>query len=104
MADVKALMKEKIKVLDEASKAYYARGEEIMSNFEYDKIYDELVELEKQSGIILAGSPTQKVGYEILSELLRRFILRGCFRWIRLRAGKNSRNGLEIIREFYHGS
>ena len=40
MADVKALMKEKIKVLDEASKAYYARGEEIMSNFEYDKIYD----------------------------------------------------------------
>ena len=69
MADVKALMQEKIKVLDEASKAYYARGEEIMSNFEYDKIYDELVELEKQSGIILAGSPTQKVGYEILSEL-----------------------------------
>ncbi|MBF1151320.1 MAG: hypothetical protein HXL88_00465, partial [[Eubacterium] sulci] len=55
MADVKALMKEKIKVLDEASKAYYARGEEIMSNFEYDKIYDELVELERQSGIILAG-------------------------------------------------
>ena len=69
MADVKALMKEKIKVLDEASKAYYARGEEIMSNFEYDKIYDELVELEKKSGIILAGSPTQRVGYEILSEL-----------------------------------
>ena len=69
MADVKALMKEKIKVLDEASKAYYARGEEIMSNFEYDKIYDELVELERQSGIILAGSPTQRVGYEILSEL-----------------------------------
>jgi len=69
MADVKTLMQEKIKVLDEASKAYYARGEEIMSNFEYDKIYDELVELEKQSGIILAGSPTQKVGYEILSEL-----------------------------------
>ena len=69
MADVKALMQEKINVLNEASKAYYARGEEIMSNFEYDKIYDELVELEKQSGIILAGSPTQQVGYEILSEL-----------------------------------
>lgn len=69
MSDIKALMREKIKVLDEASKAYYAQGREIMSNFEYDRIYDELVALEKESGIILAGSPSQKVGYEILSEL-----------------------------------
>ena len=50
-----------------------------MSNFEYDKIYDELVELEKQSGIILAGSPTQKVGYEILSELPKEVHLEDAF-------------------------
>ena len=69
MSDVKELMRQKIEVLDRAARAYYAEGEEIMSNFEYDRIYDELVELEKESGIILAGSPTQRVGYEVLSEL-----------------------------------
>ena len=40
-----------------------------MSNFEYDRLYDELLELEKETGTVLAGSPTQKVGYEVLSEL-----------------------------------
>ena len=69
MADVKRLMQEKINILDRASKAYYAEGTEIMTNFEYDRIYDELAELEAESGIILSGSPTQKVGYEVLSEL-----------------------------------
>lgn len=69
MDDVKRLMQEKIDILNKASRAYYAEGEEIMSNFEYDKIYDELVELEKKTGIILAGSPTQRVGYEVVSEL-----------------------------------
>lgn len=69
MDDVKRLMQEKIDVLNKASRAYYSEGEEIMSNFEYDRIYDELVELEKKTGIILAGSPTQRVGYEIVSEL-----------------------------------
>lgn len=62
-------MQEKINILDRASKAYYAEGTEIMTNFEYDRIYDELAELEAESGIILSGSPTQKVGYEVLSEL-----------------------------------
>lgn len=55
--------------LNEASKAYYSEDREIMSNLEYDKLYDELVELEKQEGVVLAGSPTMKVGYEALSEL-----------------------------------
>ena len=55
--------------LNEASKSYYQFDKEIMSNFEYDALYDELLELEKETGIVLANSPTQKVGYEIVSEL-----------------------------------
>ncbi|MGL4483470.1 MAG: NAD-dependent DNA ligase LigA [Anaerovoracaceae bacterium] len=62
-------LKQKTKLLDEAAKAYYKEDKEIMPNFEYDKLYDEVLELEKESGIILAGSPTQKVGYEVLKEL-----------------------------------
>lgn len=55
--------------LNEAAKVYYQGKDEIMSNFEYDSLYDELVQLEDKTGIVLAGSPTQKVGYEVLSEL-----------------------------------
>ena len=69
MTDKIALMKEKIEVLDRAAKAYYVDGAEIITNFEYDKLYDELVALEEETGVILAGSPTQKVGYEVVSEL-----------------------------------
>ena len=63
------LMKEKIELLNKAAKAYYVDGQEIMSNFEYDKIYDELLEMEAETGVVLAGSPTQQVGYEVMSEL-----------------------------------
>lgn len=62
-------MKELIAVLDRASKAYYQGKDEIMSNFEYDRLYDELAELERDSGITLSGSPTTKVGYEVASGL-----------------------------------
>nr|MCR5623788.1 NAD-dependent DNA ligase LigA [Lachnospiraceae bacterium] len=62
-------MKELVKVLDEAARVYYQGKDEIMSNFEYDKLYDELVALEEKTGIVLANSPTKKVGYEIVSEL-----------------------------------
>lgn len=62
-------MKELIKILQEASKAYYAEDREIMSNFEYDKLYDELVKLEEKTGTVLAGSPTVTVGYEAVDEL-----------------------------------
>ena len=62
-------MKELVGILSEASKAYYMEDREIMSNFEYDKLYDELVALEKETGVILTGSPTQKVGYEVVSSL-----------------------------------
>ena len=62
-------MKELISILQEASKAYYAEDREIMSNLEYDKLYDELVKLEEETGTVLAGSPTVTVGYEAVDEL-----------------------------------
>lgn len=62
-------IKELVKLLNEAAKMYYQYDTEIMSNLEYDALYDELQGLEKETGLILSGSPTQKVGYEVLSEL-----------------------------------
>ena len=62
-------IKELCSILNKASEAYYAKDEEIMSNFEYDALYDELVSLEEETGVILSDSPTQKVGYEPVSFL-----------------------------------
>ena len=62
-------MKELVKILNQASKAYYAENREIMSNFEYDKLYDELEALEAETGVVLAGSPTVTVGYGSVKEL-----------------------------------
>ena len=62
-------MQELIEILNEAGKAYYQEAEEIMSNLQYDRLYEELVELEQELGITLANSPTVNVGYEVLSEL-----------------------------------
>ena len=62
-------MKELIEVLNKASKAYYAEDVEIMSNAEYDALYDELLMLEEKTGTVLAGSPTVNVGYEAVDNL-----------------------------------
>ena len=62
-------MKELAALLNSASKAYYAQDTEIMSNFEYDRLYDELVRLEKITGVIFSDSPTGSVGYEAVEEL-----------------------------------
>ena len=62
-------MKELIPLLTQASRAYYQEDRELMSNYEYDKLYDELLKLEAETGITLAGSPTTMVGYEALEEL-----------------------------------
>lgn len=62
-------MKQLIVRLNEAAKAYYAEDREIMSNLEYDRLYDELASLEEKTGLILAQSPTQSVGYEAVDEL-----------------------------------
>lgn len=62
-------MKDLIKILDEASKSYYQENKEIISNHEYDKLYDELLSLEKETKIVFSNSPSNKVGYEILGSL-----------------------------------
>ena len=69
MSDKLRRIHELVKKLNEASRVYYQEASEIMSNYEYDGLYDELTALEKETGIVLASSPTVNVGYEILSEL-----------------------------------
>lgn len=62
-------IKELVELLNKAGKSYYSEGRELMSNYEYDALYDELGMLEKETGYILSNSPTVNVGYEVLSEL-----------------------------------
>ncbi len=64
-------MKELTETLNRASREYYQNSSEIMTNYEYDALYDELQSLEAETGVVLAGSPTIRVGYELLSELPR---------------------------------
>ena len=67
--DKKERVKYLVDILNKAGKSYYQDAIEIMPNIEYDKLYDELLALEKETGFILSASPTRNVGYEILSEL-----------------------------------
>lgn len=62
-------IKELVELLNKAGKAYYQEAREIMSNKEYDELYDELSSLEKETGMVLSNSPTVNVGYEVLSSL-----------------------------------
>lgn len=64
-------MKELIKILNEASKKYYQDADPVMTDYQYDKLYDELCELEKSTGVIMSNSPTQRVGYTVLSGLTK---------------------------------
>lgn len=64
-------MKELVALLNKAGRAYYQEDREIMSNREYDELYDELCALEQETGITLADSPTIHVGYEVVSELVK---------------------------------
>lgn len=74
-----------ISILNEANKAYYQEAREIMPNIEYDKLYDELVALEKECNLILSSSPTRNVGFEILSELEKKNMNFLCFLLIKLK-------------------
>ena len=65
----KERMLELVELLNKASRSYYQDAQEIMSNYEYDRLYDELQDLEKELGITLSNSPTVNVGYEVVSEL-----------------------------------
>ena len=64
MEDYKSRCKELVRRLNEASEAYYNGGEEIMSNYEWDAMFDELLSLEAEMGYALPDSPTQNTGYE----------------------------------------
>ena len=63
--DKRKRIEELVELLNQAGKAYYEAGQEIISNLEYDKAYDELVRLEEETGIVLSASPTQNVGYSV---------------------------------------
>ena len=67
--DKKKRIKELVEILNKAAKSYYVDAVEIMPNIEYDKLYDELLELEKGTNVVLSNSPTQNVGYAIAGEL-----------------------------------
>ena len=67
--DKRKRIKELVEILNKAAKSYYVDAVEIMPNIEYDKLYDELVSLEKEANVVLSNSPTQNVGYETASEL-----------------------------------
>ena len=69
MEDKRKLMEEKVAYLNKAARAYYQESRELISNQEYDTLYDELQALEEETGIILANSPTIHVGYEVISSL-----------------------------------
>ncbi|MCR5587185.1 MAG: NAD-dependent DNA ligase LigA [Lachnospiraceae bacterium] len=62
-------IKELVEILNKAAEVYYSGQDEIMSNFEYDKLYDELLMLEEKTGVILSNSPTSKVGFEVSDNL-----------------------------------
>ena len=66
-----ARQRELTEKLRQAARAYYQESREIMTNQQYDDLYDELKALEEETGITLAGSPTVTVGYEVLSELAK---------------------------------
>ena len=87
----KKRMQELVELLNRARRAYEQEDTEIMSNYEYDRLYDELEGLERELGTTLASSPTVNVGYEVLSELPKERHENRCSHWIRQKTW-NSRN------------
>ena len=63
------MVKELVQLLNKACYAYYNTDKEIMSNYEYDKLFDELVELEKETNFVMSNSPTQRAGYAVQDNL-----------------------------------
>lgn len=69
MVEKLSRIRELVDILNKANKAYHSENTEIMTNYEYDALYDELLELEKETGMVLSNSPTMTVGYEVSDEL-----------------------------------
>ena len=97
-------MKELIHILSEASKAYYQENRELMSNFEYDKLYDELFELEKETDTVLADSPSIHVGYELLTSLEKEPHSSPMLSLDKTKRWDSWKNGWETKRAFCHGN
>ena len=95
-------IRELVDILNRAAKAYYKDAKEIMSNNEYDRLYDELIELEEETGLILSASPSRNVGYEILSELPK-MNHDLCFRLIKQRKYPTWQAFWVRKRGFFHG-
>ena len=91
-------------MLNKAGKAYYQDAEEIMSNYEYDRLYDELKGLEEDLGIVLSDSPTVNVGYEVLSELPKERHERPMLSLDKTKDVEELKASLEIRRRYCHGS
>ena len=87
--------------LNAAAKVYYQGEDEIMTNFEYDALYDELVALEEKTGVVLSGSPTVQVGYDTLSELPKEAHIAPMLRLERQKNGKNWYSGLLHVKDCY---
>lgn len=86
-------MRELVDKLNEASRAYYAKDVEIMSNYEYDKLYDELVNLEAETGITLSDSPTVNVGYESVDFLPKEAHESRCYLYQKQKTEQNCMTG-----------
>ena len=97
-------MENLIKELNQASDAYYNQDKELISNFVYDQLYDRLVDLEKRYGIILAGSPTQNVGFPVVSELKRNGTAGRRFLWIKPKTALLLDRGSAKETELCHGN
>ena len=81
-------MRDLVARLNAAAKVYYQGEDEIMTNFEYDALYDELVALEEKTGVVLSGSPTVQVGYETLRTAKRSAHCPDAFAWKDKRTGR----------------
>ena len=99
-------MKELVSKLNEAAKAYYAEDREIMSNLEYDRLYDELVALEEKTGVVLAASPTQSVGlHEAVARTSQRASRKpDAFPWKNEKPGRAGRLAGKIRKVCFPGS
>ena len=68
MEEKRQRIKELTEFLNRAARAYEQEDREIISNLEYDKLYDELKQLEEETGIVMSDSPTMRAGYEVLNK------------------------------------
>ena len=102
--DKKRSIEELIETLNEASAAYYDEASEIMSNYEYDALYDELESLEKETGYTPLNSPTKNVGYTVQSELPKERHRSRMLSLDKTKSREELAAWLGNHEDFYHGS